>query len=166
MRSLLMLSLLILSACYTAPKQLNFDTAQAMQDWRSVKDRQPIIQGSGERTHAALVKALEDCRNTTVYITDQKNYGVSDYWATPDEYRANKGGDCEDTAICVYYSLRANGFQEEDLYLMLGNDGKGGHAALSVQTIDGLYVIDNQHRTPIANDDFMGKLFTASILIN
>lgn len=33
------------------------------------------------------------------YKEDQEVYGVSDYWAKPDEFRKHHGGDCEDFAI-------------------------------------------------------------------
>ena len=40
-----------------------------------------------------------------MYIDDIENYGVTEYYATLNEFFRNKGGDCEDFAIAKYNIL-------------------------------------------------------------
>jgi hypothetical protein len=41
------------------------------------------------------------------YVTDQGQFGKSDYWQTPKNFIDNKGGDCEDWAIYTVSLIRA-----------------------------------------------------------
>jgi len=43
------------------------------------------------------------------YASDQKVYGVRDYWATLYEFVGKNKGDCEDYTIAKYYILKALG---------------------------------------------------------
>lgn len=43
------------------------------------------------------------------FLSDQRHWGRSDYWATPVETMITRGGDCEDYAIAKYFTLRALG---------------------------------------------------------
>ncbi|MDS1369972.1 hypothetical protein RJ999_02550 [Aliarcobacter butzleri] len=42
------------------------------------------------------LEKVNDFFNNVKYSSDQKIYGVSDYWATPIEFLARDEGDCED----------------------------------------------------------------------
>jgi hypothetical protein len=42
---------------------------------------------------------------------------VSDYWATPVEFIASNGGDCEDFSLAKYFTLKAMGVPEKKLNL-------------------------------------------------
>lgn len=48
--------------------------------------------------------------NYIKYASDQKVYGVSDYWATLYEFTGKGMGDCEDYTIAKYYTLKELGF--------------------------------------------------------
>lgn len=50
-------------------------------------------------------------------MSDQQHWGKLDYWATPIEFLATDGGDCEDYVIAKYFTLRAVGVPESKLYL-------------------------------------------------
>ena len=86
--------------------------------------------------------------NTREYILDSKNWGQSDYWATPIEFM-RRGGDCEDFAIAKYAALRALGVPEERLRMAIVHDTLKDipHAVLVVYTDNGAYVLDNQSET-------------------
>ncbi len=83
--------------------------------------------------------------NKTRYITDQRNYGKSDYWSTPIEF-LKRGGDCEDFAIAKYTALRALGVPEERLRVAIVQDKVKNipHAILIVYTDTGALYLDNQ----------------------
>lgn len=83
--------------------------------------------------------------NQTRYIEDSRNYGKTDYWATPVEF-FRKGGDCEDFAIAKYTALRALGVPEERLRVLILQDLQKDipHAVLIVYTDKGPMLLDNQ----------------------
>jgi len=95
------------------------------------------------KTMAAKVNTLI---NKTKYITDNRNWGKSDYWATPVEF-FTRGGDCEDFAIAKYVSLRALGVPENRMRIAIVQDTLKNipHAILVVYTNSGAMVLDNQY---------------------
>ena len=56
--------------------------------------------------------------NRLYYMTDEKMWGVSDFWATPYEFLGASAGDCEDYAIAKYYTLKQLGFNDNKLRLI------------------------------------------------
>ena len=65
------------------------------------------------------------------YKTDEEQWGVDEYWQTPEETLSLRTGDCEDFAILLCTLLRAYGIDEERVYVAIGVDNKGyGHAFL------------------------------------
>ena len=110
--------------------------------------------------HADWLKLLASLRNRPVveqldtvnrtmnrhpYITDPVNWGVPDYWATPDQF-FRKDGDCEDYAIAKYLSLRRLGFSADDLRVVVLQDLNLGvpHAVLIVFVKGRAMLLDNQ----------------------
>ncbi|MBF0587848.1 MAG: transglutaminase-like cysteine peptidase [Magnetococcales bacterium] len=83
--------------------------------------------------------------NAVGYITDQRNWGVKDYWEAPDEFLGKKG-DCEDFSIIKYLSLRRLGFKEKQLRVVTVQDTnlQVGHAILAVYLNDRILILDNQ----------------------
>lgn len=55
--------------------------------------------------------------NEIEYIDDISHWGKDDYWATPIEFLASGGGDCEDYAIAKYFTLIVLGIAEQQLTL-------------------------------------------------
>jgi predicted transglutaminase-like cysteine proteinase len=112
-----------------------------MQAWKA---QLQSLSGASARDKVAAVNSYI---NQISYIEDSKNYGQSDYWATPVEF-FRKGGDCEDFAIAKYASLRALGFSTEQLRIAIVQDKikNIAHAILIVYTEDGTYILDNQDK--------------------
>ena len=96
----------------------------------------------------AMAQKVNTYINANKYITDDKVWGKSDYWATPIEF-FKRGGDCEDFAIAKYASLRALGVPEERLRLAIVHDKQKNipHAVLIVYTERGAMVLDNQNKS-------------------
>lgn len=92
-----------------------------------------------------MAQDINHVMNQKKYIVDQKNWGKSDYWATPLEFIA-RGGDCEDFAIAKYVALSALGVPEDRLRIAIVQDQikKMPHAILIVYSERGPYVLDNQ----------------------
>ncbi len=55
--------------------------------------------------------------NNIPFIADTIHWGKEDYWATPVEFLASDGGDCEDFAIAKYFTLISLGVAENQLTL-------------------------------------------------
>ncbi len=110
-----------------------------MQQW---KENLSGFQNLPLRDMADEVNAL---MNQKKYKSDRKNWGKSDYWATPVEFYKN-GGDCEDYAIAKYTALRALGVPDNRLRLAIVHDKIKNipHAVLVVYTDQGAYILDNQ----------------------
>lgn len=126
--------------------------------------------GSGVREMQAFNARLEEFRNLplrsmadkvntlvnqTRYITDSKNWGTSDYWATPVEF-LKRGGDCEDFAIAKYTALRELGVPESRLRIAIVHDNLKNipHAVLVVYTDQGSYILDNQNKNMLNAQDY------------
>lgn len=91
--------------------------------------------------------------NDVNYINDSKNWGQSDYWATPAEF-LSRGGDCEDFAIAKYTALRALGVPENRMRVAIVHDNVKNipHAVLVVYTDEGTVVLDNQNKSLVDGD--------------
>ena len=91
------------------------------------------------------IEEVNNFANQRTYITDPRNWGEDDYWATPGEFIA-KFGDCEDYAIIKYLSLRNLGFTDDELRLVAVKDLnlKVGHAVLVVFFKGKVLLLDNQ----------------------
>ncbi len=83
--------------------------------------------------------------NERPYVSDNRNWGQSDYWETPVEF-LQRGGDCEDFAIAKYTALRMLGVSDQRLRIAVVKDTwkNVAHAVLIVYTNNGPYVLDNQ----------------------
>lgn len=95
-----------------------------------------------------LAREVNTTMNEIDYISDNRNYNVSDYWATPIEF-IKRGGDCEDFAIAKYASLRALGVPEDRMRIAIVKDTWKNihHALLIVYANSGPLVLDNQDKT-------------------
>jgi predicted transglutaminase-like cysteine proteinase len=51
------------------------------------------------------------------FVSDALHWNIEDYWATPVEFIASDGGDCEDFSMAKYFTLKAMGVQESKLNL-------------------------------------------------
>ncbi len=94
-----------------------------------------------------MAKQVDAMMNEKKYILDSKNWGKSDYWATPIEFMT-RGGDCEDFAIAKYAALRALGVPEKRMRIAIVQDLKKNmpHAVLIVYSERGALVLDNQSK--------------------
>lgn len=102
------------------------------------------------RDAADMLDAVNRYLNQAAYIIDIVNYGVEDYWATPRQF-LGRDGDCEDYAIAKFMSLRALGFPDDRLRIVVLEDlNLGiGHAVLAVYSGQDIEILDNQVETVV-----------------
>ncbi len=88
--------------------------------------------------------------NNYPYITDSELLGRSDFWQTPGQF-ITRSGDCEDYAIAKYYTLKALGWSEDELRLVVVHDTLRNipHAVLAVSVDGGTYILDNLASEPL-----------------
>jgi predicted transglutaminase-like cysteine proteinase len=113
----------------------------------SRRQRTEFLKGLRGLSPLEQVAAVHADVNRVRWIDDRANYGVSDYWATPDEFFV-RGGDCEDYAFAKYDTLKRLGFPPGQMRILVLNDLKmhEPHAVLMV-LIDGrLWSLDNNLR--------------------
>ena len=94
------------------------------------------------------ISGVNNFFNAMKYISDQKNYGVNDYWNSPYELM-ERGGDCEDYAIAKYISLKRLGVEESDMRILIVKDESLGgelHAILEVKQPEAVVILDNQSK--------------------
>lgn len=61
---------------------------------------------------------VNDFFNMMQFVDDRVHWGKEDYWATPIEFLATGGGDCEDFTIAKYFALRELGVPDDKLRLV------------------------------------------------
>lgn len=122
--------------------ETSFNRGSDREVIENIRSRISHLQG---QSISAMASQVNDIMNNVQYITDARNYGQTDYWATPVEFM-KRGGDCEDFAIAKYTALRALGVPEDRLRVMILQDQQKNvpHAVLIVYTEKGPMLLDNQ----------------------
>ncbi len=112
---------------------------QTLQPWL---DNKKLLEGLPPRE---MAQKVDDIVNQYAYISDARNWGVSDYWETPTEFFA-RGGDCEDFVIAKYAWLRSLGIPEDRLRVAIVHDRIRGvpHALLILYINNKPLVLDSQ----------------------
>lgn len=106
---------------------------------------QKFLDGIRTKSKTDQIEDVNNWANQRNYITDPRNWGEDDYWATPGEFIA-RFGDCEDYAIIKYLSLRNLGFTDNELRVVAVKDLnlKVGHAVIVVFSQGKVLLLDNQ----------------------
>jgi predicted transglutaminase-like cysteine proteinase len=109
--------------------------------------RDEFIQGLVGKDKSTQLYEVNHYFNSFPYVTDQMNYGIKDFWATPDEF-LRRGGDCEDYAIAKYFALKRLGWLDGDMRIVVvrQKDRKTAHAVLVVRNQGYYMVLDNLRR--------------------
>ncbi len=92
--------------------------------------------------------------NRRPYVEDRVNWRQLDYWATPKQFLARNGGDCEDYAITKYLALRELGMDVDDMRIVIVRDRARGiaHAVLAVYVDGRALILDNQRNDVVVAD--------------
>lgn len=99
------------------------------------------------------LKKVNTFFNQWPYRLDSENYGLPDYWATPDEF-LRKSGDCEDYSIIKYFALKQLGVSADSMRIVVLLDKIRGiaHAVLAVYDGNTAYILDNLSGLVLAHD--------------
>jgi predicted transglutaminase-like cysteine proteinase len=96
-----------------------------------------------------LLSAVNTFVNQARYVSDDRNYGTADHWATFTDL-FQRGGDCEDYAIAKYLLLRALGIPSSRMRILVmrASGGIAEHSVLIVQSGNQTVVLDNLRARP------------------
>ena len=105
---------------------------------------QKIIHEARGLSPFERLKTVNAYFNRWPYRLDIDVYGVSEFWATPQEF-LRLSGDCEDYSITKYYALKQLGIPVERMRIVLLIDAIRNipHAVLAVKHGQESYVLDN-----------------------
>ena len=103
-----------------------------------------------------LLKTVNLYINRTSYIVDPVNWGVPDYWSTPDEFFL-RSGDCEDYAISKFITLKRLGVNTANMRLVVVQDEnlRAAHAVLAVELEGTFHILDNQVDSVLTHDKIL-----------
>ncbi len=120
--------------------------------WRAVARQRvggaPAAYAASLRDRDALaqVEAVNRYVNARVqFVDDSRQYHREDFWSAASDTLRRGRGDCEDYAIAKLQMLRAAGFSDRDLYLVVARDlvRRSDHALLVVRAGGRMLVLDN-----------------------
>jgi len=118
----------------------------------SAKDLDQFVLDQRTLPVTGQIRSINSFINIRRYIIDPVNWGLPDYWATPQEF-FRKDGDCEDYAITKYILLKKLGFSVDSMRIVIVQDEnlKVAHAVLAVYVEDDILVLDNQFNRPLSH---------------
>lgn len=109
-----------------------------LKSWREVQN---AARGKPE---LQMLKVVNSYFNRWPYKVDRELYGVSEFWATPQEFM-KRSGDCEDYSIAKFFVLRDLGFSNDRLRLVILKDRirNIGHAVLAAYASGDILILDS-----------------------
>ena len=119
--------LLILTVAIHALTGEKFKLDEEILAWAEVrygKDAQKrllawekLIKEDNSASDMDMLEKVNRFFNKMEFVSDAVHWGQEDYWATPVEFLASNGGDCEDFSLAKYFTLKAMGIPEKKLNL-------------------------------------------------
>ncbi len=101
-----------ISILNTAEQEYDAMARKRLLAWQDlIRNNQSISQSQ------KLEKVNHFFNSTVAFVDDAIHWNKKDYWATPVEFLASDGGDCEDFSLAKYFTLMALGFAEQKLNL-------------------------------------------------
>jgi predicted transglutaminase-like cysteine proteinase len=94
-----------------AEKKYGTDARNRLLEWET------LISEDKSESDIEKLEKVNRFFNQLEFVDDIDHWGEKDYWATPVEFLASHGGDCEDFSIAKYFTLQAMGVPEEKLNL-------------------------------------------------
>lgn len=117
----------------------NFWTKCPVAEWKA------FLRNLDGKDRESQLRAVNRYLNRARYVSDQRNYGIADFWASTGQL-LRRGGDCEDYVVAKYVSLRTLGVPVESMRMAVVYDRvrRIGHAVLLVESGAETLVLDNQ----------------------
>ena len=117
---------------------------------------QELIKNDNSKTEIEKLEKVNRFFNQYSFVDDIEHWGKKDYWATPIEFLATEGGDCEDFSLAKYFTLKALGIPEKKLYLTYVKAIKLNQAHMV------LTYYSTPSAEPLVLDNLQGNIMVAS----
>jgi len=116
-----------------------------------------MMNGAKDLDEMGKLEKVNDYFNQTPYESDQKVWGVSDYWATRLEFIGKDKGDCEDFVIAKYFTLKELGVPTSKLFMTYAKSlrYKTSHLVLTYY--------ETPKSVPLVLDNYNYKILPASV---
>ena len=120
--TLILILVMTLPVFAKEPFTINEQTLQRAEDRYGSSARKRLLawQALMRTPYSDDLTTLEKVNhffNKIRFLNDSTHWNREDYWATPIEFLASNGGDCEDFAIAKYFTLIGLGMPETKLTL-------------------------------------------------
>lgn len=76
---------------------------------------QDLIRNDESTSDLEKLEKVNNFFNRQEFVSDIQHWKQKDYWATPVEFLATGGGDCEDFSLAKYFTLKKLGVDETKL---------------------------------------------------
>ncbi|HLJ63385.1 MAG TPA: transglutaminase-like cysteine peptidase [Stellaceae bacterium] len=108
------------------------------QEWEHLRDEVKALPDRDK-----LVR-INDAFNRRPYVPSEANWGTANHWETPREF-LQRSGQCQDYAIAKFLMLRAAGFPDARLRVVVVRDEKidEDHAVLVAYIGNEAWLLDN-----------------------
>lgn len=100
-------------------------------------------------TECKVIEALSYVNRNITYVSDKKQYGMSEYWAFPVETLESGAGDCEDISFTIASILLALNLPSDRVRVALGAKDSIGHAWCEVLLNDEWFILEGARGTMI-----------------
>jgi len=120
---------------------LSIDVSKRLEAWRKITRNEYALS-----TTAKLLQ-VNNFFNRLAFKSDQENWGLGDYWASPIEFLSSNAGDCEDYAIAKYFTLTLMGIPIDRLRIVYVKAANLGQAHMVLAYYEALnqdpLILDN-----------------------
>jgi len=143
---------------YGIPTAILHETSQKFGEpaKKRVISWQELIQNNQGNSEWRIINAVNTFFNQVHFISDQKHWGIEDYWATPLELLSTNGGDCEDFSIAKYFTLLELGIPDKRLRIMYVKAVKLNQAHMV------LTYYETPNSEPLILDNLINRIKSAS----
>lgn len=107
---------------------------------RRLQAWQALINDDAGTTDLEKMEKVNNFFNRLTFVDDRTHWRKNDYWATPVEFLASGGGDCEDFSLAKYFTLKAIGIPEKKLNMTY----------VKAITLNQAHMVVTYHETPAA----------------
>lgn len=92
-------------------KRYGSEARERVVAWQVLMDEMAV----SNKSDLVKIKQANDFFNRVKWVSDQRHWGVEDYWATPIETLGTNAGDCEDFSIGKYFTLEEINFDSDKI---------------------------------------------------
>ncbi|MDK9709350.1 MAG: transglutaminase-like cysteine peptidase [Desulforhopalus sp.] len=138
------------SVIAAAEKKYGVEARQRLLAW------QQFVRDNSGGTDLQKLEKVNKFFNTINFVSDVIHWQQVDYWATPIEFLASDGGDCEDFAVAKYFTLKMLGVAEGKMNITYVKAWKLNQAHMVIT------YYETPNAVPLVLDNIVGTILPAT----